>query len=743
MKNSRFKHLLAVVFFTAAALSLAAAAQEKSKITVEWLYSEEGKNIGVLPSFAWQDDGTALILDPREPEEKRNIVRLDPKTGAQTAAVDAEKALKSLKSLIGEGEAAKSLSWPIAFGPGGRLALYLFQGDIFLLDLAASQFIRVTETEAKEKSAGFSPDGKKLAFVRDNNLFVYDIGERKETQLTPDGSETLLNGTLSWVYWEEIFGRQDIGYWWSEDSQAIAFLQTDESEVSVSYFVDFKPYVARLIEQRYPQAGGNNPAVRMGVVEIKDGRITWPDFKDTPYEYIVRVKWLPDSRRLSVETLNRNQDELNLYFVDRATGKSNHVLKEIDEGWVNINDDFYFLKDGRHFIWASARDGYMHLYRYTMEGKLANQITTGNWSIHSSGGGVFWLRKAVEAIDEKEGLIYFTALEKSSVERHLYRIKPDGTAMERLTKEDGSHAITFSPDAKFYFDKYSNISTLPSLTLYKNNGRLVRVVAEARSEQLAEFDMQYPALFTIPARDGFPLPAEILKPRDFDPGKKYPVILDVYGGPSAPTVVNAWPGRSLLFDQTLLDRGFLVMQVDNRSATAISKKLENIILKDGYGAKELADLLDAVTWLKKQTYVDPGRVGIWGWSGGGTFTLLAMTHSREFKAGIAVAAVTDWRYYDSVWAEAFMKRPQDDLEGYERTSLVRRAKDLHGRLLLVHGTYDDNVHPQNAWSFIDELVKAGQMFDLMIYPMRKHGISDDPAQMHLYNRMVEFWTKNL
>jgi len=238
------------------------------------------------------------------------------------------------------------------------------------------------------------------------------------------------------------------------------------------------------------------------------------------------------------------------------------------------------------------------------------------------------------------------------------------------------------------------------------------------------------------------MPAELLKPKDFNPAKKYPVIIYVYGGPSAPTVANAWRG-SILFDQILLDNGYLVLQVDNRSATAISKKLENIILKDGYGQKELSDLLDAVKWLKAQPFVDPDRVGIWGWSGGGMFTLLALTHSKEFKAGIAVAAVTDWHYYDSKWTEAFMRRPEDNPKGYEKTSLVKSAKDLHGRLLLVHGTYDDNVRPQNAWCFIDELVKAGKMFDLMIYPMRKHGISDDPAQIHLYKTMLEFWTKNL
>ena len=747
MKNFKRAHFLwtvLVVFATLgfAALNMAAVAQEKSKVTVEWIYSEEGKSIGDLPSFAWLDDGTALLLDSSVPEEKRTIMRLNPKTGVQIPAVNAENALKSLKSLVGESDAGKSLSWPIAFGPGGRLALYLLKDDIFLLDLAASQFMRITDSEAKEKSPGLSPDGKKIAFIRDNNLFIYDIEAKKAKQLTSDGSETLLNGTLSWVYWEEVFGRRDIGYWWSDDSQAIAFLQTDETPVSTSYFVDFKPDVARLVKQRYPQAGGNNPVVKLGVIETSDGKTAWPDFKAFPYEYIVRVKWLPDSRRLCVEALNRDQNVLDLYLVERSTGKLQPILKETDEGWINIHDDLYFLKDGQHFIWASGRDGYMHLYRYSMDGKLVNQVTKGNWAIHSSGGGVFWLRKAVEAIDEKEGQIYFSALDKSSIERHLYRINFDGTAMERLTKEDGTHEITFSPDAKYYFDAYSNISTLPSLALCKNNGQRVKVIAEPKPWQLAKFDMQYSTLFTIPARDGFPMPAELLKPKDFDPAKKYPVILNVYGGPSAPTVANAWRS-SILFDQILLDKDFLVLQVDNRSATAISKKLENIILKDGYGTKELNDLLDAVTWLKKQAFVDPARVGIWGWSGGGTFTLLALTHSQEFKAGIAVAAVTDWRYYDSFWAEAFMKKPQDNAEAYDKTSLVKSAKNLHGRLLLVHGTYDDNVHPQNAWSFIDELVKAGKMFDLMIYPMRKHGISDDPAQIHLFNRMVEFWTTNL
>jgi dipeptidyl-peptidase-4 len=742
MRNSVLRLFVFIFFSVYTIFVFTALGQEKSKITVEWIYSEEGKGVARVPSFAWLDDGTALLYDSREPESVRTIVKLDPENAQQSPLVDAKKALKSLRKLLGKKDLPKGLPWPESISDSGKHGLYLFKDDVFLLELPSSQFIRVTKTEEEEKSARFSPDGTKLAFIRENNIFLFDIEAKIEKQLTDDGSETLLNGTLSWVYWEEVFGRKDIGYWWSEDSQAIAFLQTDESPVSVMHYVDFKPYVPRLIQQRYPKAGTDNPIVRVGVVEIDNGKTTWVDLEDFPHEYIIRAKWLLDNQRLSVQTMNRAQTELDLFFVDRHTGKSSHILKDKDKGWVNIHDDLHFLKDGTHFIWSSERDGFAHLYRYTMKGKLVNQITKGEWAIRSSGGGPYWVRKAVTAIDEDESWVYFTAHEKSSLERHLYRIRFDGTGMERLSEEDGFHGITFSPEAKYYFDRYSNISTLPSLALYKSSGQLERLIAEPRPEQLEKFEVQYPELLTIPARDGFPMPAQLLKPKDFDPSQKYPVILYVYGGPSAPTVANSWSG-AVLFDQILLNNGYLVVSVDNRSATAISKKLENIIVKDGYGAKELNDLVDAVRWLKEQSYVDPERVGIWGWSGGGTYTLLAMTHSKEFKAGIAVAAVTDWHHYDTIWAEAFMKRPQDNPKGYEKTSLVKAAKNLHGRLLLVHGTYDDNVHPQNAWAFIDELIKAGKMFDLMIYPMRQHGISDDPAQIHLYNTMLEFWTKNL
>lgn len=714
--------------------------QEKKEITVEWIFSDQPRAITRLPAYVWLSDGTALLQDPRKPVNQRTFERLNPATGKREPALDMQKAIASLRAARA-GDAPASLPWPDAFDGSGRQAFYLFDGDIYLLTLGSAEFRRVTKTAAEEKSVNFSPDGEHIAFVRDNDLYIYDIKPGREKRLTHDGSETILNGTLSWLYWEEVFGRRDIGYWWSNDSKAIAYLQTDESAVGVMHYLDHRSLYPRLIKQRYPKAGEPNPIVRAAIVSIDDGKTAWVDLKKDAYEYLIRVQWLPSNDRLSVQTMNRAQDHLDLYFVDRATGHATHILKETDEAWVNFHDDLYFLKDGKHFIWASERDGYAHLYRYTMDGKLVNQITRGPWAIRSS-GGVFWLRQAVNAIDEKEGWIYFSALEKSSIEQHLYRIKLDGTGLKRLTKEDGTHSVRFSPDARYYFDAYSNIMTPPSLTLHESDGPRAQVVAEARPELLAPYGIEYPQLMSIPAADGFQMPAQLLKPKDFDPKKRYPLIVFVYGGPSAPSVSNSWQFQNY-FNQLLLKQGYLVAVIDNRSATAISKKLENTIKNQMYGEGELNDLVAGVKWLKSQSYVDPARVGVWGWSGGGTFTLLAMTRSREFKAGIAVAAVTDQRYYDTKWSEFTMRKPSDNPQAYEKSSLVRTAKDLHGRLLLVHGTYDDNVHIQNAWAFIDELIKAGKTFDLMVYPMRQHGISDRPASIHLYNTMLEFWAKNL
>jgi dipeptidyl-peptidase-4 len=707
----------------------------------EWAYSERGgAHVADVSEFQWSNDGSAIVLNTRLPKTQQSFDKLNPVTGTRQPMFKMSDAVASLNQL-GISDVNTALEWPDSFNGAGTRALYLFQDDIFVLDLTNAKFTRVTNTPAEEKDPQFSPDGKQIAFVRNNDLYVYDIASGRESRLTSDGSETLLNGTLTWVYWEEIMGRRDVGYWWSPDSRSIAYFQTDVTGVPVSTFVDFTPQDPKIIKQVYPKAGEQNPKVRVGVIEVSEQPKTqWIAVTDKPYEWLLRLKWLPDSNRLSLETLNRPQTELGLYFADRKTGESKRVLTETDPAWVNVTDDLYFLADGQHFLWTSERDGYMHVYRYNMDGTLVNQVTKGDWAIASAGGIMFWVRQAVVGIDDNNDWIYFTALKDSSIERHLYRVHSDGSGLTKLSAEAGYHSIAMSPDTHYYFDTYSNIRTLPSLRLHSSDGKAVANVAEPRPELLPA-GMVYPELRTIPAADGFPMPAQILKPKDFDARKKYPVILYIYGGPSAPSVSNSWQ-RDLLYHNVLAANGFVIAVIDNRAATAISKKLENSLYASP-AASETKDLVDGIRWLKQQTWVDPTRFGIYGWSGGGTNTLNVMTRSQEIKAGIAGAPVTDWHFYDSKWAEALVKLPQTNAKVYDDTSLVKRAGDLHGTLLLIWGTYDDNVHPQNEQAFINELIEKGKPYHTMIYPMRKHGFVDTPAKIHLHNAMLEFWKENL
>jgi len=712
----------------------------KRQLTLEWIFGPEGRAVASVPATVWLDDGTLIMLDNRRPPAEQTFEKLNPATGQRQSLVDAPRALADLKGVVA-GTNVNALPWPLAFDGTGRQALYIFNADVFVLELDNARFRRLTSTPAEETSASFSPNGRRVAYVRANNLYFFDLDTDRETQITRDGSETLLNGTLSWVYWEEVFGRRDIGYWWAPDSQALAYLQSDESEVDLTYFVDFVPFSPRVIQQRYARAGRANPRVRLGINELGQNNTTWIQINDKPFEYIVRAKWLPDSTRLSLETMTRPQTELYLYFADRKTGKATHVLTETDPGWVNMADDLYFFNNGQHFLWPSERDGYMHLYRYRMDGTLENQVTKGKWALASAGGVAFWVRQALVGVDEKNNWIYFTALEKSSTERHLYRVHTDGSGFTRLSREPGTHRISMSPDTRYFLDRASDVRTLPSLRLHASDGSPARELAAARPQLLAPYDIQFPEMLTIPAADGFQMPAEILKPKNFRSGQKYPVVMFVYGGASAPQVTDAWQGDTL-WNQLLLDAGYVVVKVDNRSATGISKELENTILKR-LGEAETPDLVAAARWLKKQSWVDPARVGVWGWSYGGFMTLNLMTRSQEFKAGISVAPVVDWRYYDTKWTEGAMRTPQENPQGYESTSLIPLAKQLQGRLLIVYGTYDDNVHPYNEMAFIDALIGAGKKFDMMAYPMRKHGISDEAAQRHLYSLMLDFWKANL
>src|SRR5688572_3334730 len=499
--TDRFSHrcrILNLLVLLWCCAGIAHAQADKRQLSIEWIFGPEGRAVAGVPATTWLEDSTLMMLDNRQTPAERTFEKLDPATGRRQKVVDAGKALASLKSAVADAD-VNTLPWPIAFDGLGRRALYVLKGDVLVLELANARFQRLTKTASEETSASFSPNGNRVAYVRDHDLYYFDLNTNRETRVTRDGSETILNGTLSWVYWEEVFGRRDIGYWWAPDSNAIAYLQSDESKVDLAFFTDIAPFPPRVIRQRYAVAGRENPRVRLGIAELNNLRTQWIRVTDKPFEYIVRAKWLPDGRRLSVQTMPRLQTELTLYFADRRTGAATRILTETDPGWVNLADDLYFFNDGQHFLWPSERDGYMHLYRYRINGTVANQVTKGPWALASAGGVAFWVRQALVGVDEKNGWVYFTALERSSIERHLYRVRVDGSEFKRLSDESGTHRISMSPDTRYFLDRYSDVRTLPALRLHSSDGAKLSTIADPRPQLIAPYDVQFPELTTIPA----------------------------------------------------------------------------------------------------------------------------------------------------------------------------------------------------------------------------------------------------
>jgi len=426
MKQKQFFSLvILVLMFTV--FSITVGAQDNPKLTLETYNDPALFTSFQVPQTWWLSDGCALIYDNSKPAAEQGLEHLNPENGKRTPWVDMEKARESFEVLFPVEKAPRLWPQPGGISEDGSIGYYLIQGDIFIIDMKKAEFRRITDTPETEKAIRISPDAEKISFIRNNDIYVYLLRENKEKQLTSDGSETILNGTLSWVYWEEVFGRQDSGYWWSEDSRSIAFFQTDESDVSIQHIVDFSPWTPMVYKQRYPKVGETNPGIKIGIADLDDLDITWIDIDPDTYEYMVRCNWMPDNKRLCVRTLNRLHTEMDFYFVDRVSGKAKHILKETNPCWVNLSDDLYFLKDGKHFIMASERSGYDHLYRFTMDGRLVNQITSGEWAIRTS-GGPYWLRQAVKGIDEENGWIYFTGQKESALEKHFYRINIDGAS---------------------------------------------------------------------------------------------------------------------------------------------------------------------------------------------------------------------------------------------------------------------------------------------------------------------------
>jgi dipeptidyl-peptidase-4 len=691
---------------------------------------------GVVPSgLTWLDDSRA-VWPKRVDEDTADWLVLDVERGTTSPFHEASSLETALAALPGlsPGQARK-LSRPrsFVFGPDKRTAVLTVAGDLFLYTFATGRLTRLTSDPAEERDPAFSPNGAMVAFTRGHNLVVVDVTTARERALTTDGGPQLLNGRLDWVYQEEIYGRGTYrAFWWSPDSTRLAFLQLDERPVAEFTLVNHLPHFQELEVFDYPKPGDPNPLVRLGVVGASGGAVTWINTaKYSAREHlVVDVSWMPDSSQVVYQLQDREQTWLDLNLGHPATGETRTLLRETTSAWVEPHGAPRWLKDGT-FLWQSERDGWCHLYHYKADGTLAGRVTGGEWEV-----------RTLHGVDEKAGWIYFSGTERSHVGSDVYRVRLDGSALTRLSAAPGTHTASFSPSMAVYVDVWSDLATPPQTRAHRADGTEMRVLERNALPALAEYRLATPELLQVKTRDGFVMEALLIKPPDFDPSRKYPVFQATYAGPHAPQVRNAWGGVTYLYHQMLAQQGIVVWMCDNRSASgkgAVSawpayKRL---------GETELTDIEDGLAWLGQQPWVDPARIGISGWSYGGFMVSYALTHSTRFVMGIAGGSVTDWRGYDSVYTERYMLMPQNNAEGYARTAPRAAAKDLSGRLLLVHGAMDDNVHMQNTIQFAYALQKAGKLFELMIYPTQRHGVTDPLQARHMRALMFDFTLRTL
>ncbi|HKQ86441.1 MAG TPA: S9 family peptidase [Candidatus Acidoferrales bacterium] len=730
------------------ACSLAISAQtglSSAQLTVERIYGAPSLSGNLTEGVQWSPDSARISFmqqDPGDPS-KSELWTMNPATGQKSVLLNAtqlgrflqpEKAAAIQSTGLGR-VAAKDYFW----SPHGNALLFKSAGRLVSVDLRTMTSKILVDSKSDVSDPKFSPDGKWVSYLQGEDIWLANIATGAAKQLTTGGNEDLLNGQLDWVYPEEL--DLETAYWWSPDSQKIAFLQFNERPVTKYPIVDLD---GKIETTDYPQAGEANPIVRVGVEPITGGEPEWMDTGADTDIYLPRVDWVPDSESLLVERLDRAQKRLDLLLAGAATGKSRTILTEQDRYWVNVSDlPIRFFADGKRFLWTSERTGFWHIYIYDTAGKMLDQLTSGNWEV-TAGGGFGPSVGNRFSLDEKHGYVYFISNKDNATERQLYRVSLSDKSVTRVTMAPGTHSVLISPDASAFVDTFSDATTPPRQLVTRADGSQIAALNENRVPELADYHLSPVEFLKVRADDGAELDASIVKPRDFDPAKKYPVIVYVYGGPDVQNVVNAWDGSPFLWREMMAERGYIIFSLDNRGAYGRGHEFETPLYHH-FGKIELADQLAGVKYLKSLPYVDPSRIGIYGSSYGGYMTLAAMFNAAGvFKAGAAIAPVTDWRLYDTIYTERYMGRPQDDPEGYRDSSPVNQAGKLEGKLFVAHGTGDDNVHFANTADLLNALILHGTYpNDLLILPGRGHGMSDAPARIELYKQLTAFFLNNL
>jgi len=607
-----------------------------------------------------------------------------------------------------------------------------FTADYFLYDISNKRLTRLFDFRVQEPT--FSPDGTKIAFARENNLFIYDITSKEIVQITSDGEKnSIINGITDWVYEEEFsFVR---AFDWSKDSKKIAYIRFDESEVPEFSMTLFGQNLYPSVETfKYPKAGEKNSEVSLKIYDVASNITKSVQLGNYNDFYIARIKWTNDANILSAQILNRHQDNLDLLFIDGNSGDAKVVLNEKNKAYIDVTDNLTFLKDNS-FIWTSDKDGFNHIYLYDKNGKLKNQVTKGNWEVTSYYG-----------FDEKKNTVFYQSTEKGSINRAVYKISLNGKSKMVLSDDLGTNEAMFSPDFDYFINTFSSASkpTIYSLNDSKNGKQLQMI--EDNSDlvsRLKSYDLPTKEFFVLKTEKGHELNAWLIKPKDFDASKKYPVFMTQYSGPGSQEVANQWNSYNDYWYMMLTQQGYIVACVDGRGTGfkgADFKKVTQLQL----GKYELEDQIDAAKVLGHYPFIDKTRIGIFGWSYGGFMASNCILRGNDvFKMAIAVAPVTNWTFYDTIYTERYMQTPEENPSGYDDNSPINYADKLKGKYLLIHGSADDNVHVQNSMQMMSALIQANKQFDSQIYPDCNHGIYGGMTRIQLFNKMTNFIMENL
>jgi len=715
------------------------------QLTIERIYSSPSLNGQTPKSLRFSPDGTRVTYLQGKADDlhrydlweynlasKENKLLVDSQSlfsGPENLS-DEEKARRERQRIYGVG------IMEYQFSQDGSALLFPLNGDIYYYHLATKEAKRLTETNGFETDVKFSSKGNFVSYIREQNIYVLNIASGKERQLTIDGAGTIKNGMSEFVAQEEM-GRMT-GYWWSPDEKHIAFLRVDETPVQTVIRNEIYAEKIELIEQRYPATGTNNVHIQLAVTDIKGKKIRFVDLGENQDIYIPRVKWLSDSKNLSYQWQSRDQKTLVLKTYNLKKRKQKTLLTEKSTHWINLHKDLTFLKDNKTFIWASERDGYKHLYHYNLNGELISQLTKGEWVVDS-----------LTRVDEKNGWVYFTGRADTPLERHLYKVPLSGKSPEhvqRITKRHGFHSINFSATSDSYIDSFSNTKTPKQVSLHLANGEHITWLAQnkvtAEHPVAPYYDgLVMPEFGSLKSDDGkADLFYKLYKPKNMQPGKKYPVIVRVYGGPHAQRVTNSWQGADMT--QHMLQQGYIVYQLDNRGSNYRGTAFEFPIYEE-LGKVEVEDQITGVKYLHSLPFVDKERIGIFGHSYGGYMALMTMFKAGDyFKAGVSGAPVTDWMLYDTHYTERYLNHPKVNAAGYKQSSVFPYVSGLDGPLMVYHGMADDNVLFTNTTKLIKTLQDEAKIFELMTYPGSKHSMRGKKVKVHLNSTIMNFFDRH-